>query len=61
MLFNVVRSPNYNPIEGVIAVCKIGIKKLRLRAVVLNKEVNLEAEIEKIFYEVEKKVYCNFI
>ena len=58
---NSAYSPNFNPIEGAIAVCKKSIKKKRIRTQILNKPMNMEAEIEKSFKEIKKTVCVNFI
>ena len=58
---NVAYSPNYNPAEGAISVCKLSIKRERFRASVLNKPIDVESEIEKSFMKIEKKVCVNFI
>ena len=61
MIRNAAYSPNYNPDEGAISVCKLKIKRERLRAVVLGNEIDLNEVIEKSFMEIEKKVCVNFI
>lgn len=58
---NAAYSPNFNPIEGAISVCKTKIKRARLRSVVLRQELNLEETITKSFMEIGKKVCVNFI
>lgn len=40
-ILNAPYSPNYNPAEGAIAICKRQIKKERLRALALNKEKDI--------------------
>jgi hypothetical protein len=51
-IFNAAYSPNFNPCEGAISVCKNWIKKARLRAVALNQD----EDVEKIVMESSKKV-----
>ena len=58
---NAAYSPNYNPDEGAISVCKLKIKRERLRAVILSREIDLNDVIMKSFMEIEKKVCVNFI
>ena len=58
---NAAYSPNYNPIEGAISMSKLKIKRERLRAVILSREIDLNAVIMKSFMEIEKKVCVNFI
>jgi hypothetical protein len=41
-ILNAAYSPNFNPVEGAIGVCKRQIKKARLRAVALNQDEDVE-------------------
>jgi transposase len=54
-------SPSYNPIEGMFSVTKTKIKRERLRALALNKEINLDRVIKESFMNIDKKVCVNFI
>jgi transposase len=51
-IFNAAYSPNFNPCEGAISVCKNSIKKARLRALALN----LDADVEQIIKDSAKKI-----
>ena len=58
---NAAYSPNYNPVEGAISVCKKSIKKKRLRSQILNRPIDLWKEIEESFMEIKKEVCLNFV
>ena len=60
-IFNSAYSPNFNPCEGAISVCKRQIKKARLRALALNLDADVEQIIKDSAKKIEKQVCVNFI
>ena len=60
-VLNASYSPNFNPIEGVIGLLKTKIKKIKLRAIVHEDELDLEEEIIEKFYDINKKTIQKFV
>ena len=55
LIENASYSPDFNPIESVIGLTKLKIKKVRWNSLQNGEELDLEEEIEKAFMEIEKK------
>ena len=61
LLFNSPYSPNFNPIEGVIGMTKMNIKRERWNALKMGRELNLDECIKESFLKVPHDKVVKFI
>ena len=52
-IFNLVYSPDFNPIENIFSVAKRSIKLERLKAIMHNTSINLHDEINRSFDKID--------
>jgi transposase len=59
-VFTPAYSPDFNPIESVFSIFKNRMKRMRIKAIQEEKSIDYEAEIKRIFGEIEREkiIHC---